>query len=406
MIDGAVRLRTFASVAGVAVASTNDSGRATWRDPTGAEAHVWYAASPPSWLHRAVAPAPPGQGETRRHWLRTRGHRARVVGVWSWPSTRHPTGVVHDATLTLDGSARVHVTLVSGETHVHELVDGAWHVQCQRKSGTVAHVLPLSSGLHARSARDSQSVDTTGETSSAPHLAPERGDAAEIVVPRRPAAGREPASDLPGDEIPGAHSVMLGETHYVGTELPWCDAGRPSARVQLAVLDGVFVADVAVFTGAPVVPPEPAENPLDNEPNDVNADGVQWYVGGPPRAGQPLEWHAAGLVVPLPAAPDPFACRHTRVTGSGSMPSARWHRLADGWAMRLTWDLDGLPISDAGALRFELVVNERPPQRERRRGQLVLSGGGGFGYLAGPRRPADRFVLLTFVPPHGKTTSR
>jgi hypothetical protein len=32
-----------------------------------------------------------------------------------------------------------------------------------------------------------------------------------------------------------------------------------------------------------------------------------------------------------------------------------------------------------------LIVNERPPQRARRRGQLVLTGGGGFGYLRGDR---------------------
>jgi hypothetical protein len=39
----------------------------------------------------------------------------------------------------------------------------------------------------------------------------------------------------------------------------------------------------------------------------------------------------------------------------------------------------------ANTVAFDVVVNERPAHRERRRGQLVLSGGGGFGYLRGDR---------------------
>jgi hypothetical protein len=72
--------------------------------------------------------------------------------------------------------------------------------------------------------------------------------------------------------------------------------------------------------------------------------------------------------------------------------------MPDGWAMRLYWSRHSLLLGANGTLPFELVVNERPPGRERRRGQLVLSGGGGFGYLAGNRRPTDRFVRLVLPP--------
>ena len=71
-----------------------------------------------------------------------------------------------------------------------------------------------------------------------------------------------------------------------------------------------------------------------------------------------------------------------------------WTAMPDGWAIRLCWPRSTLPLDATGALYFELVVNERPPDRERRRGQLVLSGGGGFGYLMGNRRPTSRFVRL------------
>jgi len=64
--------------------------------------------------------------------------------------------------------------------------------------------------------------------------------------------------------------------------------------------------------------------------------------------------------------------------------------------MRLQWNRMDLPINSRNELFFDLVVNERPPERERRRGQLVLSGGGGYGYLAGSRRPASCGLRLVF----------
>jgi hypothetical protein len=54
--------------------------------------------------------------------------------------------------------------------------------------------------------------------------------------------------------------------------------------------------------------------------------------------------------------------------------------------MRLVWQRAQLPIDAAGMLSFDVIVNERPADRERRRGQLALSGGGEFGYLRGDRQ--------------------
>jgi hypothetical protein len=62
--------------------------------------------------------------------------------------------------------------------------------------------------------------------------------------------------------------------------------------------------------------------------------------------------------------------------------------------MRIVWPLASLPADDDGCIAFDLVVNERPPERERRRGQLVLSGGGGFAYLQGDRQDPAGAVII------------
>ena len=53
-----------------------------------------------------------------------------------------------------------------------------------------------------------------------------------------------------------------------------------------------------------------------------------------------------------------------------------------------------IPVEADGTFALEVIVNERPRDRVRRRGQLVMSGGGGFAYLRGDR--ADSDDALTF----------
>jgi hypothetical protein len=49
---------------------------------------------------------------------------------------------------------------------------------------------------------------------------------------------------------------------------------------------------------------------------------------------------------------------------------------------------------------FDLIVNETAPGRERRRGQLVLSGARGeFVYLQGDRHDPERFVHMWWQQP-------
>jgi hypothetical protein len=48
-------------------------------------------------------------------------------------------------------------------------------------------------------------------------------------------------------------------------------------------------------------------------------------------------------------------------------------------------------------IRFDLLVNQATSGRERRAGQLVWTGGGGWVYLRGDRHDRSRFGVLEMV---------
>jgi hypothetical protein len=79
------------------------------------------------------------------------------------------------------------------------------------------------------------------------------------------------------------------------------------------------------------------------------------------------------------------------ITGKGTTsapPHAVWERVGDGYRMNI--DLDAGELS-----AIDLIVNEMPRGRHRRRGQLVLSGGNGeFVYLRGDRQDDDRLAPI------------
>jgi hypothetical protein len=57
-----------------------------------------------------------------------------------------------------------------------------------------------------------------------------------------------------------------------------------------------------------------------------------------------------------------------------------------------------LPAS-GGTVGLDVIVNEMPPGRARRRGQLVLAGaGGGAVYLRGDRHDAAQLLRLVLPP--------
>jgi hypothetical protein len=65
----------------------------------------------------------------------------------------------------------------------------------------------------------------------------------------------------------------------------------------------------------------------------------------------------------------------------------------------VTVGLTDTPSAEAVPLQLDLVVNETTAGRERRRGQLVLSGAAGeFAYLAGDRHDPDRLLRFLLEP--------
>lgn len=373
-----------------------------------AEASLWLASSQPATLGRGLVPAPPGHGQTWRHWISATGARGSLLSVWSWPSAPTLAQVVA-VTLTPHSDTLARITTADGTTAVHGPAPHGWHVELlarHARSSVDLERLPAAATASAASAASDADTDTDPEASAPP------AECGEGVVLPVCAPGGLPAVEQPGSAIPGAWSAELGAAHYVQTERPWAEAGAPAARVQVACLGGDVIVDVVAETGPIVVPPVAEENPLDNERALVNADGVQWYWGAGAGAGASSAvpgWTMAGLHVPASPAGAPSDEGHAGIDDAriahgepvvpGSpMPIAHWRATDTGWALRLRWPRSVIPVDDAGGCRFECVINERPPYRERRRGQLVLSGGGGFGYLAGDRRPSDRGVHFRLPP--------
>jgi hypothetical protein len=125
-------------------------------------------------------------------------------------------------------------------------------------------------------------------------------------------------------------------------------------------------------------------NELDNEPAGINGDGVQLYVTYGAAGG-------AWLLVPI-ADSTAVSARPVAGWSTGLLVSASWSATAKGYALDVRVPLPPAPA----ALALDVLVNEAAPGRERRRGQLVMSGADReFVYLRGDRHEATRLLRFT-----------
>jgi hypothetical protein len=180
----------------------------------------------------------------------------------------------------------------------------------------------------------------------------------------------------------------LGREHYRRSESSWEEAGRPTAEVRLSTEGDDLVISIDVNKLPTVFAPAREENPLDNEHPDINSDGAQVHAWIP-EVGQCV-W----LFVPESQPQVRVSRRHggEADTPPESEPSAQWHVIPGGWSMtmRLPRRLGaGPPFTH---FLLDVIVNEIAPGRERRRGQLVLSGGGDWIYLRGDRQSPAHFL--------------
>lgn len=369
-----------------------------------ARARLWYATSDANaTLGRGEVPGAPGSGATMRHWLDASGERGRVVGVWSWPQ-EHGEPLVASVTLDAFGEAIAVVTTRDGTTASHARVPHGWHIDLAaggaRSSLDLENLPPQAADAAAGGDGVAEnavgSADIDHELDEFDEEGVDAPLAADFDVPW---VEDDAALGMPGDYMEDALQLPVGLANYLQTELSWKDAGEPSAMVQLARTATHFIVDVSTETG-PVVSQIADDtgafrNSLDNENPDVNADGLQWYIGVP-DAGR---WSDGALVAaaPWPESSDdePVEPRsHALVPDGTAKPVIRWLPTTDGWAMRLLWELEALPMDADGCIAFDLLVNERTADRQRRRGQLVLSGGGGFAYVRGDRHDPGHALVI------------
>ena len=172
----------------------------------------------------------------------------------------------------------------------------------------------------------------------------------------------------------------LGEAHYRRSELSWRDAGSPTASVAIGADGERLVILTQVRAGDASFAPADAENPYDNEHADTMRAGVQLYLD------------ANGWMLVPEEGSDHVRARS--LSGNAALlTAASWRRTADGYDMRIIVS----PRADAFSL--DVLINETTRGRERRRGQLLMSGARGeFVYLRGDRHDVERMIPMIVVP--------
>jgi Heparinase II/III-like protein len=303
---------------------------------------AWASASTASEWWSASAPGAPGAGDQRFVLVRMTGRAGRVRMVWDWSSA------IRDVAMH---EKRVRITEKAGP-----IVEYEW-----RNDGAFL------SRQHAGT------MDTI------------------VLAGFRDAAADPPLHEQQTDAPPPPHALPftreLGEQSYRMSEYSWAAAGKPRARVDIDAdaLELEIRVDVqkAPLYFRAAIAPDPG---LDNESPDINSDGVQlhlWCEGWR----EPASW----LAIPE----NDFS--HTRVrmiSGGDDAPplTADSRETIGGYELRFTVPRSSL---SAQLLSLDVLINDMTSTRQRRRGQLVLSGAHGERvYLRGDRQPLAHF--LTF----------
>lgn len=323
----------------------------TWKE-NGARLRVHFVASGAELL-RGTAPGIPSNGELRPFLLfRANGKMIRWVTVIDW---------------TVAGAIEL-VAAVRTEAQT-VMVDTA--------AGSVKYLFGPA-GVTIEAAGIQRTLSGVRPAPPVRRRTPGVGPSSEAhaIVPRVIEA---PALNgtLDGFDI-SAPLLLDGEPQYRRSEEPY-DQELLTAEAWLNWDEDELYLAVEVrkpellFRGADAPPLN-----LDNEPEDLHSDGLQVYLHR--RGGEAA---LAGLVL----VPQPGGELYYRAIGSGDamalQATGRWAPTDTGY--RVTVKLQKSDIVPSGGARFgfDLLVNEMRPDRLRRAGQLVWSGGNGWIYLRG-----------------------
>jgi hypothetical protein len=301
---------------------------------------VWAESSHAAEWWRAVGPAAPGRGDHAFRVVRSRARAGAHRIVWSWGG-RVAAAEFGDV---------VRVVLDDGVVDEHWRADDGWRIS---RGGNTPAMMRLGGEIELPAAAD-HSTDDAGEAD------------VELELTLQSLVETQ---------------LELGEEHYRRSEQAWDAAGRPTATVGLRWSGDLLDVRIVVARSDLTFVAPNAVNLYDNEPADINGDSVQLYL----ETGQGL---FAALLVPVA---DADLVRMRAIDGWG-MPHdavAMWERVGEGYEMRIEIPCESPPVG------IDVIVNEMPRDRVRRRGQLVLSGGGGeWVYLRGDRHDEWRLISL------------
>lgn len=315
-------------------------------------------------LLRARAPGAPGAtGPAMFHLLRGRGRGLR----WLAALTHAPAGEpLRIDRLTLSGEV-VEVEL-SGRVHRHRVAGGQWEVTTP--DATIA--------LGGRRA---------APKAWQPLVPLDRPTPAHAVAVWLQDTPRHDGS-LDGFETREPLTLDV-EDQYRRSEEPYPGPEELSARAYAGWNEeGLHLAVEVVKAEVVLRPPAAPPLRLDNEPDDIHSDGLQVYLA-PDAAGRPLGF----LVVPEADGRGLRVAVAGGCAGAPEMVRGAWAPTQRGYRVTLSIAPPDWPPAER-SLRFDLIVNEMRPGRERRAGQLVWSGGGGWVWLRGDRQDPRRFGIL------------
>ncbi|MBP6670880.1 MAG: hypothetical protein KA180_15605, partial [Gemmatimonadales bacterium] len=312
-------------------------------------------------LLRAQVPGRPGEAAGRAMLLlRRTGRYVRFVSVLAWEGPALTGLRVAPSEIVVETAA--------GET-THQQTSEGWEV----RDGAGAHPLR---GLRRALPR----IELTAAVRDRTRDVPAAAVAYHLAQP--------PALDgtLAGF-VTEAPLHLDHDDQYRRTEEPYPGPEALAARAWLGWDERELFVAVEVDHPRPVF--RSAAAPpllLDNEPDLIHADGMQLYLQ--PPQGEVHGW----LVAPDPGGPGLGVRVVQGLAGDATAVRGAWRRTATGYCLTLGLAAAGWPPgANAGPARFDLIVNEMAEGRERRQGQLVWSGGGGWAYLRGDRQDPARF---------------
>ncbi|HEV8176595.1 MAG TPA: hypothetical protein VGP44_02790, partial [Gemmatimonadales bacterium] len=315
-------------------------------------------------LLRAVAPGAPGTTELVPFFLlRVRGRNIRLVSV---------------------------LESTTGQPLVRAVRAGPGAIEVETAAGVDRHLATVE-GWEVRTPKDSLKLAGNRRIPAAfvPLVSKDRpliSQGAAFQIRDAPALDGSLDGFDPGEPLQLDH-----EDQYRRSEEPY-----PGPE-EFAATATVNWNDEALFLAVEVAKPQviardPNARPmqLDNEPDEIHGDGIQVYLT------LPGDNSVVGLLIVPSTEGGALIVRGTPGTaGAAEQVHGSWQPTDSGYRMTAAISPIGWNAVRRGeAIGFDLLVNEMRPDRLRRAGQLVWSGGGGWVWLRGDRQDPSSFGTL------------